>query len=74
MQAATRIGIHRIFFARLIFISFAKVSRNSPQRAIVHRTLLNAITDDFMRMFETPTPKTSENIQKNVFSVVLTPD
>ena len=74
MQATTGIGIHRIFFARFIFISFAKVSRNSPQRAIVHRTLLNAITDDFMRMFETPTPKTLENIQKNVFSVVLTPD
>ena len=28
MQAATRVGIHRIFFVRFILISFPKVLRN----------------------------------------------
>ena len=43
LQAATRIGIHRIIFCGVIFLL--------QNRAIVHRTLLNAITDVFMRMF-----------------------
>ena len=42
--------------------------------ATVHRILLKAISDVFMRMFEIPPPKTLENIQKNVFSAVLIPD
>ena len=59
MQAATRIGIHLIFFVRFIFISFPKVSRNfgwwnhfftktqsySPQNSTKRHT------DVFMRMF-----------------------
>ena len=43
-------------------------------RARVHRTLLNAITDVFMRMFWNSYTKTLENIQKNVFSGVPIPD
>ena len=48
--------------------------RNSvlKNRAIVHRTLPNPITS--WGCFEIVAPKTLENIQKNVFSGVLTPD
>ena len=44
------------------------------QRAIVHRTILNAIPDVFMRMFWNTYTENLKNIQKNVFSVVLIPN
>ena len=45
-------------------------------RAIVHWTLLNGITDVFMRMFWNTYTENfgKKNIQKNVFSAVLIPD
>ena len=65
MQAATRIGIHRIFFCEVCEVCFVRLShfQKFPEivadgvtfllkhRAIVHRTLLKAITDVFMRAF-----------------------
>ena len=53
MQAATRIRIRCIFFVRFIFMSFQNfqetvtdgVTSLLKHRAIVHRTLLNAIAD-----------------------------
>ena len=80
MQAATRIGIHHIFFYEaylyLISKSFQKLSLLEPlfllkHRAIVHRTPSQMFSWKF---FEIPTPKSLENIQKNVFSGVQIPD
>ena len=60
MQAATRIGIHRIFFLRGLSLShfqkFQEIVADGvtfllKHRAIVHRTLLNAIAGVFMGMF-----------------------
>ena len=54
MQAATRIGIHRIFFLRGLSLShfqkFQEIVADGvtfllKHRAIVHRTLLNANKD-----------------------------
>ena len=60
MQAATRIGIHRIFFLRGLSLShfqkFQEIVADGvtfllKYRAVLRRTLLNAIADVFMRMF-----------------------
>ena len=86
MQAATRIGIHRIFFLRGLSLShfqkFQEIVADGvtfllKHRAIVHRTLLNANKDVLWGGFKIPALKTLENlenIQENVFSVVLIPD
>ena len=86
MQAATRIGIHRIFFLRGLSLShfqkFQEIVADGvtfllKHRAIVHRTLLNAKKDVLWGGFKIPALKTLENlenIQENVFSVVLIPD
>ena len=61
MQAPTRIEIHRIFFFGGLSLShfqmFQKMVADGvtfllKHRAIVHRTLLSAITDVFMMSFE----------------------
>ena len=86
MQAATRIEIHRIFFLWGLSLShfqmFQKMVADGvtfllKHRAIVHRTLLNANKDVLWGGFKIPALKTLENlenIQENVFSVVLIPD
>ena len=86
MQAATRIEIHRIFFLWGLSLShfqmFQKMVADGvtfllKHRAIVHRTLLNAKKDVLWGGFKIPALKTLENlenIQENVFSVVLIPD
>ena len=60
MQDATRIGIHRMFFVKGLSLSHFQEFQETAadgvtfllkHRAIVHRTLLNAITDVFMRTF-----------------------
>ena len=80
MQAATRIGIHCIFFLWGLSLShfqkFQEIIADGvtfllKHRAIVLRTLVNAITYVFMRMFWNT--YTENFIQKNLFSVVLIP-
>ena len=58
MQAATRIGIYRIFFCEvyLYLQKFLDIVADGvtfllKHRAIVFRTLLNAMTNVLMRMF-----------------------
>ena len=83
MQAATRMGIHCIFFCEdYLYLASKKlqeivadgVTFLLKHRAIVHKNLLKPSQMFSWGCFETSTPETLENIQKNVFSVVLIPD